>query len=134
MRSVLIICIFLAACSGAKNTTAIPSKIQGTWIAIQQEMGGKSLPKSFYDKQQLIINDSSYTVIAESIDKGVVRYHGNKMDIYGKDGVNKGKHFTAIYKYDNDQLTICYNLSGTSYPEAFDTKDKPGFFLSVFKK
>jgi hypothetical protein len=56
------------------------------------------------------------------------------MDIYGKEGVNAGKHFTAIYKIENGQLTICYNLSGDGYPEAFETNTKPTLFLSVFKK
>ena len=80
------------------------------------------------------MSDSTYTFSAESIDKGVVKYRDDKMDIYGKEGVNAGKHFTAIYKYENDQLTICYNLKGDSYPEAFETKSKPLLFLSVFKK
>ena len=78
---------------------------------------------------------------AESADKGEVTYNNGKMDIYGKEGVNAGKHFTAIYKYENlpaggagGQLTICYNLMGDSYPEAFETKSKPVLFLSVFKK
>mgnify|MGYP001551270201 FL=1 len=82
----------------------------------------------------LIISDSNYTFTAESVDKGVIRCSGEKMDIYGKEGVNSGKHFTAIYKLENDQLTICYNLSGDAYPEAFDTKGKPKYFMCVFKK
>ena len=56
------------------------------------------------------------------------------MDIYGKEGVNSGKHFTAIYKFEEGLLTICYNLSGDRYPEAFETKGKPMYFLSVFKR
>jgi uncharacterized protein (TIGR03067 family) len=56
------------------------------------------------------------------------------MDILGKEGVNSGKHFTAIYKLENDQLTICYNLSGDAYPAAFDTKGQPKYFMCVFKK
>ena len=56
------------------------------------------------------------------------------MDIYGKEGVNTGKHFTAIYQFENGKLTVCYNLSGDSYPETFETKGKPMFFLSVFNK
>jgi hypothetical protein len=87
-----------------------------------------------FAKQKLIISDSNYTVMAESVDKGVVHYKDDKMDIYGKEGVNAGKHFTAIYKYENNQLTICYNLSGDSYPQAFETKSKPTLFLSIFKK
>ena len=56
------------------------------------------------------------------------------MDIYGKEGINAGKHFTAIYKYQNNQLTICYNLKGDSYPTAFETSAGPTLFLSVFQK
>lgn len=83
----------------------------------------------------MVLKDNTYTVTAESVDKGEVKYgEGNKMDIYGKDGVNAGKHFTAIYKYENGLLTICYNLAGNSYPEAFETKPNTLLFLSVFKK
>ena len=56
------------------------------------------------------------------------------MDIYGKEGVNAGKHFTSLYKFENEELTVCYNLTGTAYPEEFDTKGKPMYFLSVFRR
>jgi uncharacterized protein (TIGR03067 family) len=106
----------------------------GTWVPAKEEMGGTALPKAAFENQKLIIGDSTYTVTAESVDKGIVKYNGNKMDIYGRDGANAGKHFTAIYKYENGQLTICYNLKGDSYPDAFDTKNKPLYFLSVFER
>lgn len=111
-----------------------PGKLNGTWVPLKQEIGGKMLPQAIFENQKLIMIDSIYTVIAESIDKGIVKYRAGKMDIYGKEGVNAGKHFTAIYKYENGQLTICYNLSGGNYPGGFETKDKPVFFLSVYKK
>jgi uncharacterized protein (TIGR03067 family) len=103
-------------------------------VPVKQEIGGTLLPKVVFEKQKLIISNSTYTFTAESVDKGVVKYSNDKMDIYGKEGVNTGKHFTAIYKYENGELTICYNLLGNGYPEAFDTKGKPAYFLSVFKK
>jgi uncharacterized protein (TIGR03067 family) len=131
--------MLVLSCTGPKNATSgnyrmKPGKLSGTWVPVKQEMGGTMLPKAAFENQKLIINDSTYTVIAESIDKGVVKYRNDKMDIYGKEGVNAGKHFTAIYKYENEQLTVCYNLLGNSYPEAFETKGKPMYFLSVFKK
>ncbi len=108
--------------------------LNGEWTPIKQEIGGKELPAVVFEKQKLIISDSTYTVIAESTDKGVVEYKGNKMDIFSKEGVNAGKHFTAIFKLENGLLTVCYNLAGDSYPETFETKSKPALFLSVFKK
>lgn len=136
MRLVTFIFLLIlgTGCSNTKSTAITSNKLNGTWLPVTQEMGGKPLPKAFFENQQLIISDSNYTVVAESIDKGVVKYSNDKMDIYGKEGVNAGKHFTAIYKCENGQLTVCYNLSVSGYPEAFETKTNPMYFLSVFKK
>jgi uncharacterized protein (TIGR03067 family) len=142
MRQLSILCaasfglfIFLSiGCATTKNASTIQNKLNGTWVPVKQEFGGALLPKAAFEKQKLIISDSLYTLVAESVDKGVVKYKNDKMDIYGKEGVNAGKHFTAIYKFENGELTVCYNLSGDSYPQAFETKSKPMLFLSVFKK
>jgi uncharacterized protein (TIGR03067 family) len=110
------------------------NKLNGTWVPVKQEMGGTLPPTAALENQKLIISDSIYTFISESTDKGVLKYRDDKMGIYGKEGASTGKHITAIYKFENGQLTICYNLSGDSYPETFETKGKPMYFLSVWKK
>jgi len=115
-------------------TSITATRLDGTWIPVKQEIGGTILPSTAFEKQKLIISDSNYTFVAESVDKGVVKYQDDKMDIYGKEGVNIGKHFTARYKYDKDELTVCYNLSGDSYPENFETQGKHNLFLCVFKR
>ncbi len=137
MRSLAFLTMLVLAisCNSGKNAKTKVNELNGTWIPVSQEMGGKLLPASYLEKQKLIIDNNAYTVIAESVDKGEITYAGGgKMDINGKEGTNAGKHFTAIYKYDNGQLTVCYNLAGDSYPEAFETKGKPMYFLSVFKR
>ncbi len=136
MRSIFFTSLlFLGlSCTNTIHSTMESIKFNGIWIPVKQEIDGTLLPNPAFENQRLIIIDSTYTVIAESIDKGVVRYGDSKMDIYGKDGVNAGKHFTAIYKFENEQLTICYNLSGDGYPEAFETKGRPALFLSVFRR
>lgn len=126
--------VSLAACSTSKNTGANSGVLNGIWIPVKQEIGGKQLPQAAFATQKLTISDSLYSFLAESLDKGVVKYSDGKMDIYGQEGVNKGKHFAAIYKQENGGLTVCYNLLGTHYPEAFDTNGKPMYFLSVFRK
>ena len=126
--------ISFASCGTTKNTLKNSNVLNGNWTPIKQEIGGKDLPAVVFEKQKLIVIDTIYTFTAESVDKGILQYKKGQMDIYGKEGVNTGKHFTAIYKLDNDQLTICYNLKGDSYPLAFETKSKPTLFLSVFKR
>jgi uncharacterized protein (TIGR03067 family) len=128
------ILLVIAGCSSSKNAANKTGLLNGTWVPEIQEIGGNPLPAAAFANQKLIITDTNYTVMAESIDKGVVKYKEDKIDIYGKDGVNAGKHFTALFKLENGLLTICYNLKGDNYPESFDTKGKPLFFLSVFKK
>ena len=118
----------------SQNNTATAGLLNGNWQPVKQEFAGNPLPIAAFESQKLIISDSLYTVIAESVDKGVLRFAEGRMDIYGKEGVNSGKHFTALYKLDNEQLTICYDLSGKAYPETFETKSKTLLFLSVFKK
>ena len=130
----LPILAFAVGCTCSRNSSTKNNKLNGTWVPTKQELAGTSIPEGAFANQKLIINDSNYTFIAESADKGVVKYTGDKMDIYGRDGVNAGKHFTAIYKYENGELTICYNLLGSGYPESFETKGKAMYFLSVFKK
>ena len=132
ITSFILLLIFAISCNTTKKIAS--TKLNGLWIPVQQEMAGKPLPSTIYEKQTLIIHDTTYIFTAESIDKGVLKYSNGKMDIYGKEGVNAGKHFTAIYKMENEQLTICYNLKGDSYPAAFETKSKPTLFMSTFRK
>ena len=133
--AILLIIIFSISCSTTPKTDQGSStSLNGTWVPVKEEMGGTPLPGIIFGNQKLTLADSNYTMEAESVDKGVARYNGNKIDIYGKDGVNAGKHFTAIYKLENGELTICYNLTGDAYPETFATTGKPMYFLSTFKK
>jgi uncharacterized protein (TIGR03067 family) len=108
--------------------------LNGTWIPVKQEMGGGPLPAAAYQNYKLTINDSIYTYGTAETDRGMISYGTKKMDIYGRAGVNAGKHYTAIYKLENGELTICYNLSGKGYPGTFDSKGQSLYFLSVFKK
>jgi uncharacterized protein (TIGR03067 family) len=136
MRSITFSSLFILClvCISSINVTAQSNLLNGSWKPVKLEIDGSALPPETFEKQKLIISDSNYTFIAESVDKGIARYKNGKMDIYGKDGVNNGKHFTAIYKFENEILLICYNLAGDKYPETFETKGKPTYFLATFKK
>ncbi|MDP4221866.1 MAG: hypothetical protein Q8868_01025 [Bacteroidota bacterium] len=136
MNKFLISSILLltVSCAAWKNTSFSSQNLDGEWIPVKQEIGGKELPKAAFENQKLIINDRNYTLIAESTDKGLIKFNKGKMDIFGREGVNAGKHFTAIYKFENGLFIICYNLLGDSYPVKFETKSKPTLFLSEFSK
>lgn len=130
---ILPMVLFAIGCTTTRGTKYL-TQLNGNWTPIKQEIGGKNLPTTYFQTQKLLIQNTTYTLTAESVDKGTLTYKNGQMDIYGKVGVNKGKHFTALYKLDNNQLTIVYNLTGDTYPTEFETKSKPTLFLSVFKK
>ena len=130
---ILVVCLAVS-CTTTKNTKMKTAMLDGTWVPVKQEIGGTLLPAASFGKQKLVIRDTTYVLIAESIDKGAVRVKGDKMDIYGREGVNAGKHFTALFKIEKEQLTICYNLSGDAYPATFGTQNNKKYFLAVFRK
>jgi uncharacterized protein (TIGR03067 family) len=121
-------------CVSTKKTVLNTYQLNGTRVPVRQEMNGEELPAAIFKTQKLIIQNDTYFFTAESIDKGTLTYSNGKMDIYGKEGVNSGRHFTVIYKLKNEQLIIVYNLKGDSYPASFYTKESPALFLSIYKK
>lgn len=136
MRTLLFLALFVpvAVWAGGPRGKKKPKNLDGTWVPQREELAGKAIPAAAFASLRMVIADSLYTVTAEGVDKGIVRYKDGKMDIYGREGVNAGKHFTAIYKYEKNLLTICYNLDGDVYPESFATEGHPMFFLSVFSR
>jgi uncharacterized protein (TIGR03067 family) len=127
--------LLLVAIMGFRPVTPLPAnELNGTWLPVKQEFGGEPRNPASFEKQSLVMNGNTYVFTAESVDKGELNYADGKMDIYGKEGINIGKHFMAIYKLEKGELSICYNLKGDAYPESFDTNGKPLHFLSVYKK
>lgn len=136
MRHIAIIMLtsLIFSCSTSIKPSSHLTTLNGSWTPIKQEIGGKDLPGTYFQAQKLFIQDTTNTLTAESVDKGTLTYKNGQKDIYGKEGVNKGKHLSSLYKLDNNQLIIVYNLKGDSYPSDFETKSKRRLFLSVFKK
>ena len=102
-----------AAFTPINNNFMNAGTLNGTWIPVKQEMGGKEFPKAAFENYKLVISED--TLYNYGNDMGSLKYDEGKMDIYGHKGPNKGKHITAIYKFEDDQLTICYNLAGDGF-------------------
>ena len=134
MRTLILVSLLIVGFFDPKPNAPVADNLDGVWIPVKQEMGGNILPKAAFEKQKLIVADNTYTFVAESVDKGEVKYGDGKMDIYGKEGVNKGRHFMCIYKIENNQLFVCYNLTGDAYPASYDTRPRATLFLSVFER
>ncbi len=132
--TLLMFILLSFGCEKAKKADAGAFPLDGVWIPIKEEMSGATFTPGYFAKQKLTMADSNYTYLADKLDKGICVYNNGKMDIYGKEGPNTGKHFKAIYKQEKDLLTICYNLTGEDYPDSLATQGKPRFFLVTYKK
>jgi uncharacterized protein (TIGR03067 family) len=113
-------------------------KLNGEWSVASMEMMGKPMPAEAVKNIRLINKDGEYTLKAESEDKGTVTVDATKspkqMTIKGVEGVNKGKTFLAIYELKEDELKVCYDLSGKEFPKEFKTEAGKLLMLAVYKK
>ena len=109
--------------------------IEGAWILVTAELGGKKLPEKGLKDTRLILAAGRY---AYQIDQGTYKLipaeEPKAMDITGTDGPNKGKTFLAIYELAGDTLRICYDLEGKTRPREFATLPGTRQFLAVYKR
>ena len=136
MKAIFVIGLFflIISCSSSEETSSNSGELNGGWLPVKQMIGGQELPIESFENERLAIVGKTFLFVAEGADEGTVTYSDGIMDIYVEVGANAGKHFMAIYKLEQNLLTICYDLKGTDYPASFDTSTNPNLFLSVFRK
>jgi uncharacterized protein (TIGR03067 family) len=113
--------------------------IQGTWLPVTAEVGGKTFPDEVRQTIKLVVKDGKYTVtVGKTVDQGTLKLNPaakpKEVDITGTNGPNKGKTILATYERDGDTLRICYDLSGKGRPKEFKTKDGTQLFLVTYKR
>jgi uncharacterized protein (TIGR03067 family) len=117
------------------------AKLDGTWVASSVEIGGNKIPDEELKKfpGRLTIKGGKWTLKAGDRDQtGTFTADAAKkpaqMDVKPSDGPNAGKTIQAIYQLDGDNMKVCYAPVGKDRPTAFDTKDKAGYALIVYKR
>jgi uncharacterized protein (TIGR03067 family) len=112
--------------------------IQGTWLAIKAELGGRAMEETVLKLFTLKMDGGKYEVHAESPDKGTYTTDSaakpKAMDITGVEGPNAGKKIPAIYEIDGDTLRICYGLRGNPRPAEFKSPTGTSVFLVTYKR
>lgn len=113
--------------------------VQGTWIPVSAELGGKALPDEVLKMMKMEIKESKYIVtVGPGTDEGSVKLDPAKapkeIDVSGTKGPNKGKTFLAIYELKGDTWRICYDLSGKSRPTEFASKEGTKLYLVEYKR
>jgi uncharacterized protein (TIGR03067 family) len=113
-------------------SNVVSADLNGSWQASTAELAGKQFPADVTKTILLVIKDEHYDV---GNDHGTIKVlDATKMEITGMEGPNKGKTFKAIYKKKNEELTICYDLSGNAFPVSFSTEPNTKLFLVHYLK
>jgi len=143
MQDLVLICAVLAAVLSVADAGEPEDAraLQGTWVPVQGEVGGKSMPEAVVKAIALKLSGEGYVVTvtgAPEPDEGTWKLDTaatpKGMTITGLKGPNAGKTFPAIYELTGDTLRICYDLSGVKRPEGFRTSPGTQLFLVTYRR
>jgi uncharacterized protein (TIGR03067 family) len=112
--------------------------ITGKWKIAEAEYGGKPLPAETFKDLILDLDETSYQIIVQTVvDSGLIELINDSspraLRITALYGHNKGKIFHCIYKFDGEDLIMCYNLGGESFPASFETFENTFLYMARYK-
>ena len=109
--------------------------LEGTWIATSAELGGVALPPAVLATLRLVLQGGQYAL---GNDHGTYRVDERAspaaIDVAGADGPNSGRQIPAIFEIANNMLRICYDLSLSARPTAFQSPAGSKLFLVTFRR
>jgi uncharacterized protein (TIGR03067 family) len=113
--------------------------IIGKWKIVDAELGGLPIPAQGLEKMVLEMDETSYQLSEEKvIDSGLIDSINNTspkaLVVAGLFGPNKGKTFQCIYKFEGEDLIMCYNLGGDGIPEKFETIPNSLLYLVRYRR
>ena len=129
----------ISIATGVRGDDKKPESLDGTWLAVTAELGGKPFPEEVRKSIKLVLNGDQYTVtVGMNPDKGTCKANPaanpKTLDITGTEGPNKGKTILAIYELKGDTLKVCYELGVAGRPKEFKTNEGTRLFLVTYKR
>jgi len=113
--------------------------LEGEWSFVSLEVDGSAMPTpSFGEALMLIDGDRFRMESQEATYEGVFNIDVSQdpphIDIEFVEGPEAGESSYGIYAFENDTLTICLGLVGSSRPERFATKPGSGHALERLRR
>jgi len=117
------------------------TKFDGTWVITAVEISGNKIPEGDLQKapSRVAIQGSHWLLKAPGREEtGTFTVDESKepgqMDVKPADGPNAGRTYKAIYQIEGDTMTVCYAAPGQDRPATFETKDRAGYWMNVYKR
>ena len=118
--------------------------LQGEWTWVEHEVGGKQMFPDANDRPTVKIDGEKWFFKNKDTPefKEAGKFKLDVMttpkcvDLVSTQKGSEGQKNEAIYKLEEDKLTIVLNLDADdkSRPMGFETKDKPGMILVVLER
>ena len=132
----LVLAISLRAATAADSDA---KAIQGNWKPVTAKLAGQHMAETVLQTISMKLEKGKYEVIADGHpDRGTYTLEASTkpkgMTVTGTDGPNQGKVYPCIYELKGDTLRICYDLSGTKRPTAFDSVAGTKLYLVTYAR
>ena len=114
-------------------------KLDGTWNAVEAQLGGQHIDEQYIPAITLIVENEHYeSIFGGKIDKGTLKYSPYAVpmaiDITASEGPNSGKTIKAIYKSSGGYLFVCYNITNGERPKTFVSTPDNQYYLVRYKR
>lgn len=136
LLSVLALGLLLTACRSGGDPATDLNAWQGTWTLVSVTNEGQSQTHDL----QWVVEGSQYRIKMDgqmhSDPYTITLNPGGRIDVFHHDtpaGTYGGK-LKGIYKISGDSLTVCYDLTGSSYPDSFEAPAGSRRVVYVLKK
>ncbi len=148
--------MFLSGCAGDRDKAPmsilgesprshrqplVDSDLNGLWAIKSAELAGKPLVTA--PEFELRITDDRYGAGLSSSysDRGRLELFGDelagqarRLDVIVEVGMNEGKRIPALYRMIGRELEIIYDMSGTSRPTDFVSREGTQHFRATYRK
>ena len=122
-----------------KPAVYIDRDIEGVWVIKKAELAGESFIEPGF---QLWIKGDRFAVeVPPPPDRGRLIFHHQQsaneylgLDVIVEEGPNQGRIYPTIYRRVNDELEICYDLSGRARPVEFSSRAGTNLFRVTYRR
>ncbi len=130
MKTVILVMasgVFLTRTGFGQDAAADLKKMAGAWKTRVHEAGGKPTPKDLIDKTagKLVVTGNKYKVYFgdKFIDEGTITLDATKKPRHIDVKTSKDLVMKGIYKFDKEEMTVCFAQPGNDRPTEFKTKE-----------
>jgi uncharacterized protein (TIGR03067 family) len=139
MRAALIVMVGLTALvpALAGDAAADLKKMAGDWKTVVHEANGMVTPKELLEKTagKLVVTGDRYKVfLGDFSDEGSIKLDAGKTPKQIDVVTAKGEKMQGIYKFDGEDMTICFAQPGGERPSEFKTKEGTGQILLKYQR